>query len=126
MEYLSYLSGFMLAIAVVSVIVQLVYGYALQCLAKKNEMSTLGETLAWVPILNLYPFIVCGGGSFSRFMVGAGVFMAGAVGVGLLAGAGGDDGDTTAAITAGIALLGALGLLFYLGRIFWRTAERRA
>ncbi len=84
MEILGILSSFMLAILVALVLLQLVWAYALQCLATKNEMSSLGETLAWLPILNLYPFIVCCGGSFPRFLIGAAVYVVGAIGLGLL------------------------------------------
>ena len=125
MEILGYLSGFMLAIMVFSVIVQFVYAYALQSLAHKNEMSSLAETLAWLPILYLYPFIVCGGGSFPRFLIGAAGFLVGAIGLGVMAGMMGDEGGMMAIVIPVVGILAMLGMCFYFGRIFWRTAERR-
>jgi hypothetical protein len=125
MEILGYLSSFMLAIMVLSVIVQFVYAYALQSLAHKNEMSSLAETLAWLPILNLYPFVVCGGGSFPRFLIGAAAFLAGTIGLGVMAGMMGEDGGVMAIVLPVAGILAALGMFFYFGRIFWRTAERR-
>jgi hypothetical protein len=123
-QYLGYLAGFMLAITLLSIVVQLVFAYALQTLAYKNEMSSLAETLAWLPILNLYPFIACGGGSFSRFLIGVAVFFAGAIGLGIASGMSGGEGGM-AFVAVGFALIGSLVTLVYFGRIFWRTAERR-
>ena len=82
-QYLGYLAGFVLAITLLGIGLQLVFAYALQTLANKNEMSSLAETLAWLPILNLYPFIACGGGSFSRFLIGAAVLLGGSIGLGV-------------------------------------------
>ena len=121
MEILGYLSSFLVAILLASVVVQLIYSYALQCLASKNDMSTAGQVLAWVPILNIYPFIVCGGGSFPRFLIGTVVFFAGGIGLGFLSSAGGA-GSVASAV---IAVAGMLGMIFYFGRLLWRTAERR-
>ena len=58
MEILDLISNFMIAILVGSVIAQIVYAYALQTLATKNEMLSLGEVLAWIPVLNIY-YMLC-------------------------------------------------------------------
>ncbi len=121
MEILGILSSFMLAIVIAVVVLLLVWAYALQCLATKNEMSSVGEILAWLPILNMYPFIVCCGASFPRFLIGAAVFVVGGIGLGFLSAS----GETLSMISAGIGLLATLGLLFYFGRLFWGMAERR-
>lgn len=121
MEILGFLSGFMIAILVMVVVLQLVYAYALQCLATKNDMSSLAETLAWLPILNVYPFIVSCGGSFPRFLIGSAAYVGGAIGLGFLSSGGG----TLSMVAGGLGLLGTLGVLFYFGRLFWGMAERR-
>lgn len=94
------------------VLLQLVFCYALQSVADKQEISY--SWLAWVPLLQLHPLLVCGGASIPSFLV-------------LLAAG-------IAAIVVG-AILGPLGMLlalawgawmlFYFGRVFWNTAEKR-
>ena len=94
------------------VLLELVFCYALQAIADKQNLSA--SWMAWVPLLQLYPMVMVGSSSFQPFLVlmGAGI---------------------AAAILG--AFLGPLGILIavawcawalvYFVALFWNTAEKR-
>ena len=123
MEIIETLIAGFLVFALIAATIQVVFSYALQVIAEKNELPDLAAFLAWIPLLNLYPLIRCGGGSFTKFLIGT------VVGLGLVAGAG------VAAATSDVASLGAgaaigagvfaLVAVIYMARIVMATAESR-
>ena len=94
------------------VLLELVFCYALQAIADKQNLEA--SWMAWVPLLQLYPMVMTGSSSFQPFLV-------------LLA----------AGIAAAIvgAFLGPVGMLLavawcvwafvYFVQLFWNTAEKR-
>jgi hypothetical protein len=114
----------LLVIGVTAALLQLFSAYALQTISEKNELPDFAQLLAWIPMLQIYPLVKCGGGDFKRFMLAIAGIVGGGVLLGILAAVLGDD-----AIVTVLALLFwagvVLGSLYYFGRILWRTAEMR-
>jgi len=96
---------------VLGVGIQLVWGYAIQTIADKEEVAH--SWMAWVPLLQVYPLIAAGG-SFSRFL--------GIMALGILA-------IMSSALLGPIGLLLALAWCVWLVSFFvqlcWNTAEKR-
>ena len=112
-----------LVIGVIGALLQLFSAYALQALAEKNELPDFARFLAWIPVLQTYPLIKCGGGDFKKFMLGFAGLMGGFIVLGILAAV---VGSGASALIVGLpALAAALGIIYYIGRIMWRTAEMR-
>ena len=70
MEMLQAAASFVMVILVASAVMQVVTSYALQVLSEKNELPEFASFLSWIPILNIYPVIRNGGGSFRNFILG--------------------------------------------------------
>ena len=71
MDFMQTFGAFFVAFAVTLAIVQVFFAYALQVIAEKNELSDSAAFIAWIPILNLYPFVKVGGGNFKTFLFGS-------------------------------------------------------
>jgi hypothetical protein len=119
MEIIQAMTGFLVAFVVISAIAQLAMSYALQVISEKNELPEFASFLSWIPILNLYPLIRCGGGDFRKFVLGA-------VGCVVLAGAAGAMSAAVGPIIGGVlvAVL-AIAVVVYFTRIIMNTAESR-
>jgi len=124
MDSLQLIGSFVLVWALFSVAAQLLFAYSLQAIADKNELPELARFLAWIPLLQLYPVIRCGGGSFSRFLFGVMGFLAAAVAL-FFASASLGESIASKALVVMFCLGGALVALAYMARIWMRTAERR-
>jgi hypothetical protein len=113
------LAGFvfehLVLLVTVSVLLQLFLCYTVQVIADK--VGVAASWLAWVPILQVYPVVKSGGGSFTVlagwFVVGLGIALVGSI-LGL--------GD----LLNLLMVPWALWVLVYFGRILWNTAENRA
>jgi hypothetical protein len=116
------IAGF-LVFALIAATVQVLFSYALQVIAEKNKLPDIAAFLAWIPLLNLYPLIRCGGGSFTKFLIGTVVGVALVVAAGV-AGATSDAAalGVGAAVGAGVFALVAV---IYMARIVMATAESR-
>jgi hypothetical protein len=107
--------------AVAAATMQVVFSYSLQVISEKNKLPDLASFLCWIPLLNLYPLIRCGGGSFGKFLlgsIGGGVLMAVAAG----AAASSEAGPLGAAAAVCVFVLVAL---VYMASIVMSTAESR-
>lgn len=119
MEIIQGLEKAIIAFLVFSALAQVVFAYALQVISEKNELPDFAAFLSWIPLLNLYPLIRCGGGSFPKFLMGFVGLIALSIGAAVLGSAVGG----LVAVLAGIAV--ALGALFYMAVIMMNTAESR-
>ena len=118
MDFMQTFGAFFVALAVTLTIVQVFFSYALQVIAEKNELSDSAAFIAWIPILNLYPFVKVGGGNFKTFVFGSiGACVAAVVAVKGMTAMGGN----LSLVAAALALLG----MVYFARIAMATAERR-
>lgn len=107
-----------------SLAVQLVTAHALSVIARKQELGSLMEVLAWVPIAQIAPLLAVGGGSLPRFLLGVvGLVIANVVLFGAASFLGDGLGGVMAAVGAAGSVLLALG---YLARIAWNTATARS
>ena len=70
MEIIQTLAAFFVVFAVVSALLQVLFSYSLQVIAEKNELPDFASFLAWIPLLNIYPYIRVGGGDFKKFVLG--------------------------------------------------------
>jgi hypothetical protein len=121
MEIVQALAAFFVVFAVSVALLQLVSAWALQVIAEKNELPDFTSFIAWIPLLNLYPYIKVGGGDFKKFFLGSIGLM---LGLAVIAGgaAAGGFGGAGAGITAGVFVIAAI---VYFARIAMGTAERR-
>jgi len=124
MEMAQLLGGFVLVWGLVGVASQLVFAYALQAIAEKNDLPELPRFLAWIPLLQLYPMIRCGGGSFSRFCFGILGFVVAAIALFAAAGQMGE-GIASKALIAMFCLAAVIVAVVYMARIVMETAARR-
>jgi len=123
-EHMQLLGSLALGAAVVGTAIQLFYAYTLQVISDKQDQPGIVGFLAWVPLLNTYTFLRCGGGSLL-------LFLASLLGGGLLTGlvafgaatAGGGLVKVSVGVVLAIVWLGAG--LWYFGTLFWWMAERR-
>jgi uncharacterized membrane protein YhaH (DUF805 family) len=120
---MEWIAPFLLAFLAVSTFAQLFWAYTLSAIAQKDGQSDLMQVLAWIPILQLAPMIVAGGGSVQGFLLGAIGLVIGAVVLGM-----------TSAFLGGMVggAIGSLGMVFallltlvYFARLSWRTALGR-
>jgi hypothetical protein len=119
MEIVEAVAGFFVAFVIVSAVMQVAFSYSLQVIAEKNELPDFASFLSWIPILNMYPLIRCGGGDFRKFMLGA-------VGFVVLGGASAAVSASVNPLVGGIAIgLMTIGMLVYMTLIVMHTAERR-
>ena len=120
---MEWITSFLLVFLVVSAIAQLFWAYALSVIAEKGGQSDLMQVLAWIPILQLAPMIVAGGGSIQGFVLGLIGVTAGCIALGFSA------AFIGGAVGAAITWLGLLFLVLfslgYLGRLFSATAVNR-
>lgn len=120
MELIQTFAAFFVTLAVIAAILQVFFSYALQVIAEKNDLPDSSAFIAWIPILNLYPFIKAGGGSFKIFAIGAiGACIAAVVAFRGAAAGTGEVGPSL--VVAGFVLLG----IVYFAQIAMGTAERR-
>lgn len=123
MEWIQAFSAFFVFFAVAAAVVQVAYSYALQVIAEKNELPEFTSFLAWIPLLQLYPYIKVGGGSFKAFLLGG---LGLTVGVGVLCAVVVPmAGDAGAGVAGLLVLAAGLVAVVYLVRIAMGTAERR-
>jgi hypothetical protein len=114
----------LLVIGLIAALLQLFSAYALQTISEKNELPDFAQLLAWIPLLQIYPLVKCGGGDFKRFMLAIAGIAGGGILLGILAAVLGDSAIVTVLgllLWAGVVFGG----LYYFGRILWRTAEMR-
>ena len=117
------ISTFALAYLIVSVSISILMAYALQAIADKNELSDFARFLAWIPVLNLYPWLLSAGAAPWQFLRGAvGLAVAG-VGVAVLSTL--LAGPFGAVVSAVVGIAAALLLVVYFGKLTWALAERR-
>jgi hypothetical protein len=121
MEIIQTLAAFFVVFAVASALLQVFFSYSLQVIAEKNELPEFASFLAWIPLLNMYPYIRVGGGNFKTFILG---MIGGFVGLGVIAGVGTAAGFGGVATGIAAALFGIVAIV-YLARIAMETAERR-
>ena len=120
---MEWISSIFLGFLVFSAVLQLFWSYALSAIAQQDEQSELMQVLAWVPILQIAPMIVAGGGSLPAFLLGSIGLMVAAIALGVV--------STLLAGAVGGAV-GGLCMIFlsflvvaYFGRLFWTTAVNR-
>lgn len=123
MEWIQAFAAFFVVFAVAGAIIQVALSYSLQVIAEKNELPDFTSLLAWIPLLQTYPYIKVGGGSFKVFLLGGlglmmGVGLVAAVAVPMM-------GDAGGAVAAILALGAGVTAVVYLARIAMGTAERR-
>jgi len=94
------------------VMLQLVFCYALQVMADKQAIPA--TSLAWVPLLQLYPLIRVGGIPFSDFLV----LIAGSVVAGIV-------GAIAGPLGVVVIVAWCVWMLVFLVRLMWKTAENR-
>jgi len=85
----------LLVIGVTAALLQLFSAYALQTISEKNELPDFAQLLAWIPLLQIYPLVKCGGGDFKRFMLAIAGIVGGGVLLGILAAVLGDGAIVT-------------------------------
>lgn len=111
---------FFLVYAAVTILFHLYFSYGLQMMADSQDQPELARALAWIPGLQIYTYVRCGGGNFGNFLL---LFLGGAIGMmalgafGAMAGAPG--------LFAVLPPLWALLLFGYLLTLNWRLAERQ-
>jgi len=120
---MEWIISFLLVFLVVSAIAQLFWAYALSAIAQKGGQSDLMQVLAWIPILQMGPMIVAGGGSIGGFVLGLLGVTAGCIALGFSSVFIG--GTVGAAITWLGFLFIVIFSLGYLGRLFSATAVNR-
>lgn len=113
--------AFFAVYAVLTIVFHLYFAYGLQMIADSQEQPELARVLAWIPGLQVYTLVRCGGGRFGTFLllfVGGGLAMLalGAVAAGLGVGS---------SLFALLPPLWALALLGYFLAVNWRLAERQ-
>ena len=120
---MEWIGPFLVGILILGGLFQLFWAYAIGAIAQKTDQSEFMQVLAWIPLLQLAPTLAAGGGSLSRFLVGA---LALIVGNGALLGMAAFLGDSFGRGVAalGLALTGLIGI-FYFGRIACNTATAR-
>ena len=120
---MEWIGPFLVGILIVLGILQFFWTYALSAIAQKTDQSEFMQVLAWIPILQLAPTIVAGGGSVSRFLAGFTTLIVGNISL-IAAGAfqGGGLGQVLAAL--GLTLSTLLSFA-YFGWISWNTAVAR-
>jgi hypothetical protein len=114
---------FMLGLLGLSIVLQLLWTWSLSAIAAKTEQSELMQVLAWIPILQIAPMIVAGGGSVGHFLLGAlGLIL----GVGALATVSAVLGSTLGMLISGLSIgVATLLCIVYFGRLAWNTALNR-
>ncbi len=123
MEFIQAIAAFILVLAIAGAVVQVIFSYSLQVIAEKNELPEFASFIAWLPLLQLYPYIKVGGGNFKLFaLVGIG----GTIGVAVLAGVGAAVMGEAGGLVAGLVVAAfAIAAIVYFARIAMGTAERR-
>lgn len=120
---MEWIISFLLAFLVFSAVLQLFWGYALSTIAQKGGQSDLMQVLAWIPLLQIAPMVVAGGGSVQAFVMGALGLLVGTVVLGI---ASAFVGGTVGAAIVGLAsLFMVLLCLVYFGRLCWTMAVER-
>lgn len=112
-----------LAFLVVSAFMQLFFSYAAGLIARKDGQSDLMQVLAWIPILQIAPMIVAGGGSVLTFVLGTVGLFVGMIVLGITTSFIGGSVGTTIAVLSVLFLFAVV--FVYLGRILWATAAAR-
>ena len=112
-----------LTFVVFSGALQLFWGYALSAIARKGGQSELMQVLAWIPLLQVAPMIVAGGGSVGAFFLGSIGLFFGAVVLGIVSAF---LGGTIAGTIAGLCIVFVFFFtLIYFGRLCWTMAADR-
>jgi len=112
-----------LTFVVFSAVLQLFWGYALSAIAQKGGQSDLMQVLAWIPLLQIAPMIVAGGGSVGAFFLGSIGLIVGAVVLGIVSAF---LGGTIAGAISGICVVFVFFFtLIYFGRLCWTMAADR-
>ena len=113
----------MIAVLVISGIAQIFWAYALSAIAQKTEQSELMQLLAWIPLLQMAPVIVAGGGSVGQFLLASVGLFLGALALGAVSAVlGGAFGSLVGGL--GIAAMVLL-CIVYFARLSWNTAVNR-
>jgi hypothetical protein len=104
-------------------VLQLFWGYALSTIARKGGQSDLMQVLAWIPLLQIAPMIVAGGGSVQGFVLGSIGLFVGALVLGIVSAF---LGGTVGGAISGLCMAFAFLLTFvYFGRLCWTMATDR-
>lgn len=120
---MEWIGPLLIGILLLGGVFQLFWAYAISAIAQKTEQSGFMQVLAWIPLLQIAPTLVAGGGSVGRFLVGSTALILGNVALLSVAAFLGDAfGQAVAAL--GMALTGLL-CVFYFGRIGCNTAAAR-
>lgn len=120
---MEWIASFFLTLLVIATIAQLFWAYSLSAIAEKGGQGDLMQVLAWIPILQIAPMIVAGGGSVPGFLIGCVGLLIGSLVLGATSAlVGGSVGTAIAGLGFGFVLLLSL---FYFGRIAWTTATER-
>lgn len=116
---MEWFGSLIIGILLLSLAFQIIWCASLSVIASKSGESDLMQVLAWIPILQMIPMIVVGGGSVGRFVLGTIGLFVGSVALGMA--------STVLGSGAGIGgfCLVVLLCLFYFARLFWNTAIER-
>ncbi len=120
---MEWIGSFIIGIFALSLVFQVVWCASLSVIVSKNDESDLMQVLAWIPLLQMVPMIVVGGGSVGRFLMGVLGFIVGAIVLGMASAMLGS-GIGAGVGVVGMGIMTLLGL-FYFGRLFWNTATER-
>ena len=120
---MEWLGSVLIGMLTFTVVVQLLWAHSLSVIARKTELGSLMEVLAWVPLAQVAPMLAVGGGSLPHCLLGTlGLIAANGalLAVGVFLGEG--LGAVLPAIGIGATMLISLG---YFARIYWNTATAR-
>ncbi len=121
MEIIQAFAAFFVTFMVVAAVLQVLFAYSLQVIAEKNELPDFASCIAWIPRLQIYPFIKVGGGDFKKFILG-GIGACVALGVVAAGAAAAGFGGVGAGLAGGAF---AILCIVYFARIVMGMAERR-
>jgi hypothetical protein len=120
---MEWIAPFIFSVLAATTVLQLLWAHSLSAIARKNDLGSLMEVFAWLPLLQLVPMLAVGGGAVGRALLGLSVIMVGNVAVlGAAAMLGGSLGSVLTSIVLLCTMLICTG---YFMQIYWNTAAHR-
>jgi hypothetical protein len=117
---MEWIAPLIFSVLVTATVLQLLWAHSLSAIARKNDLGSMMEVFAWVPLLQLVPMLAVGGGAVGRALLGLSVIIVGNVAVFSAAAMLGE--GLSPALT-GIALLCTMLICTgYFMQIYWNTA----
>ncbi|MFK7896075.1 MAG: hypothetical protein AB8G23_09585 [Myxococcota bacterium] len=120
---MEWIGPLVIGIFVACFVFQIVWSVSLSVIARKGGESDLIQILAWIPLLQIVPMVLAGGGSVGAFLLGALALFVGAIALGMAAAfLGSGLGGSLTTLSEVLILLLCFG---YAARLFWNTAIER-